>query len=355
MLYVAMLVRAALYFVAWFSVKTLPPEWSADNMFIGSWTQWDAGYYIAIADLGYEHMVERGVAFFPLYPMLMKIIATIFLVSAASSGMIISLTSFLISVPLFAILARELLGEDRARTASLLVILNPFAVFYTSVYTESLFLLLCVSALLLARREKWWLAAIVVALATATRVTGLALIPAVLWVAWRRTRSFPLLMGICVIAPLGVFAYMGYLWRSFGNPLKFLSVQREWGGAGDRWGLVTDVILNRPGDVISGEHIHMLALINLVMFVASIALLPVMARKLPPGITIFTALVILQGATSLQSLGRYLLPAVGVYLALAILLEGSDLRRTLRDGLIAVSTVLLTLHTILHVQGKWVI
>lgn len=353
-LYLAAMVRAFLYVVVWLSTKAIIPEWTADSTFIGSWTRWDAGHYLSIAEHGYRNSVDHTAAFFPLYPMLMKAVSVVTPLSIPLAGMVISLGCFLVSIPLFAMLAQEILGEERARTATILFAISPFSLFYSSVYTESLFLLLCIAALWLGRREQWVLAALVVSLATATRITGLALIPPLVWLVWKRTRSIRHLAIVAVVSPLGIGSYATYNWYVFSDPLRFLTVQQEWGGHWERWGKFTDVFLNRPADVFSGEHTLVLALLNLIMLIVSIALLPIVVRKLPGEITIFTVLVMLQAAISLQSLGRYLLPALGIYLAMAILLEGGPLRQTLRSAVILMSTMLLTVLAILHTQEKWV-
>ena len=60
-----------------------------------------------------------------------------------------------------------------------------FAFYYTTVYTESLFVLEVVSAIWFARRKRWWLAAVSAGFSSATRLVGVAVIAGVLWSAFR--------------------------------------------------------------------------------------------------------------------------------------------------------------------------
>lgn len=160
---------------------------------------------------------------------------------------------------------------------------------------------------------------------------------------------------VLVFFPLGLITYMAYLWREIGDPLAFLSAQQHWGGLDERWGKFLDVFIRRPSELLSGDHVYVLAFLNLVLFIIALALIPVMIRRLPGEISIFTVLVMLQGASSLQSLGRYLLPAIGVYFTLAVLLDGNLLRRSLRTGVGMSSIMLMTMLAILFAQAKWVL
>lgn len=115
------------------------------------------------------------------------------------------------------------------------------------------------------------------------------------------------------------------------------------------------MFIGDPRQVLSGDHVYALALLNLMIFVVALSMIPIMVKYLPLETTAFSVLVMLQGATSLQSLGRYLLPAIGVYFALAVVVEGGGLRRTMRIGLTLSSLMLMTMLAILFAQGRWVI
>src|ERR1700712_2098206 len=48
-----------------------------NNIFLDVWARWDSGFYLTIAKTGYTYTagLQNPVAFFPLYPLLMNLIA----------------------------------------------------------------------------------------------------------------------------------------------------------------------------------------------------------------------------------------------------------------------------------------
>jgi hypothetical protein len=101
----------------------------------------------------------------------------------------------------------------------------PSAFFLISVYNDALFLLLALLSFYLARKERWWLAGLCGYLAALTRVTGLALFPALLVEARFKKRSwYPLLL-----IPLGTLTYFGYLEIFEGSWRLFFDSMAVWG------------------------------------------------------------------------------------------------------------------------------
>jgi hypothetical protein len=179
-------------------------------------------------------------AFFPLYPLLAGAVVHGIGASPALAGFLLSNLLTICA----AILARPLLATQRAYwffVATLMI--GPFSVLFSALYTESLFMLLTVLTLLALRRSKYLLAAGLIALLSATRATGLlmvfALAAQVIVDHWRqggRWRDLPkrvlrdgnLVLAI-FLAPLGLFAFMAYLWLHTGDALAFAHIQRAWG------------------------------------------------------------------------------------------------------------------------------
>ena len=61
-----------------------------------------------------------------------------------------------------------------------------------------------------------------------TRITGAALVPALLVRAWRRKTVEAWLLAI---APaVGLAAHAAWLWHAVGDPLAMVKIQSEWGG-----------------------------------------------------------------------------------------------------------------------------
>jgi hypothetical protein len=112
--------------------------------------RWDTFFYYTIATDGYswDAAVFRhyNVVFFPLYPMLMRWGGAALGGHPLLAGLIISLSAFAGALVLLYRLARLELGDDCAWRVILLISTFPYALYFSVVYTESLFLLLSVGA-----------------------------------------------------------------------------------------------------------------------------------------------------------------------------------------------------------------
>src|ERR687891_1645347 len=192
--------------------------------------RWDAAWYLRIADSGYAGSDARA-AFFPLYPLLVRALATPF---GASPGALlvgayaVALAAFLAALVLLYRLVSLELGRPLARPALLLLSVFPAAVFLGSPYSESLFLLLAVGAFYAARTDRWAWAGAAAAGAAATRSAGiLLLLPlAMLWWTSRERRARD--AAWLLLAPLGLAAYAAFLGLAEGDAWRFLDVQDAW-------------------------------------------------------------------------------------------------------------------------------
>ncbi|MBK8029291.1 MAG: glycosyltransferase family 39 protein [Chloroflexi bacterium] len=221
------------------------------------WYRWDAGFYATIAIEGYDWVNEQqptgDMAFFPLYPGLIHLVSGLtptgcalspYLSTCATLGglLVSNVALFAATVVLFDLVRRRF---DRATAwrAALLLLVSPISIFLSGVYTESLFLLLSLLTFWLIVR-RWFLVAIAVAmLACLTRSVGVALYPALLYIAWQSPpqqrilrillAQIPLLIFVGYILGAGLyvgdpFAYFGayeQVWgRTAGNPIEAFTI-----------------------------------------------------------------------------------------------------------------------------------
>jgi hypothetical protein len=191
----------------------------------------DALWFLRIADTGYRAN-DGSAAFFPLYPMLVRVVSVLSGGRTLLAGILVSNLSFLGAlVVLYALTTLEF-SEAHARTAVLLVAVFPTSFFFLAPYSESTFLFLAVSACWWARRDRWALAALAAALAAMTRSIGIVLAPALLVeaVQQHRERGVPLAprAGAALATLLGpalVFLY----WRTaFDDLMAPFDAQRRW-------------------------------------------------------------------------------------------------------------------------------
>jgi Gpi18-like mannosyltransferase len=364
----AIVSRFILTFVGWWVVRWIEPtttsgpaEWDGRGRTLLIWSQWDAYHYARIALNGYDHAVDPGnPAFFPLYPLIMRFVGAITGLGDTGhefrlTGVLVAGVFFVFAVYFLTKLFEEHLGTDVARTAGVVLLVSPFSFFLTAGYTESLFLLLVALTFLLANRRQWTLAAVVVAFATATRVTGVFLIPTLLLLAWKHREPLRNLMVTALISTLGIVSYMAYTWWALGDPIAFLTAQQGWGGFQDRTWIYVQGFVDAPLRWFTGDHGNTIMLFNAALFVACLVALIPMAKRIPLGITVFSALVILQTVVSIQSMGRYLLPAIGVYMVLAILVHQSRFPAFWRDIVLVPSSILLTTLFLLYAEALWIV
>jgi hypothetical protein len=220
---------------------TSPFEGGLANLLVAPAARFDAAWYLAISDFGYE--VGDRAAFFPLYPGLAAL-AGLLTGSSLLGAIAVSAMSALGSLYLLHRLV-SLDHDPRAtRTTILIVAWFPTAFVLSAVYSEGLFMLTSIGSLYAARLGRWPAAGLLGALAAATRSGGVILIvpllilylygpradrrPPAPGTGWR-PRHAPRPDFLWVLAlPLGLLGYMAYLGLATGDPLALFSAQQSW-------------------------------------------------------------------------------------------------------------------------------
>lgn len=192
-----------------------------------SW--WDSQYYQQIAISGYEYAndgEQHNLAFFPLFPLLLA--ATMRLgISASVAGVLINNFAFLGALLVLYTWVEQQHDQKAARWATAVLAWCPLSLFGTVVYAEGLYLLLSGLALSSFERQRYGEVALWGALATATRPTGLALIPALAIASWQEKRPLKSYLASS-LAAMGVSLFSLYCWLQFDDPLAFIHAQRGW-------------------------------------------------------------------------------------------------------------------------------
>lgn len=194
-----------------------------------AWANFDGEHYLSIAIFGYKHLEQ---AFFPFYPILISLFSRpnpfnlyASLVNSTLAGLIISNVSFILALIYLWELIRIDFSKKIAYFTIILLLIFPTSFYFGAVYNESLFLLLSVLAFLCARKGRWFAVGIFGAVASATRVFGILLFPALLIEAYQQKVSFYKMLWIFLI-PLGLGVYMFYLNMTIGDPLAFYTFQK---------------------------------------------------------------------------------------------------------------------------------
>ena len=153
---------------------------------------WDSVLYQQIASNSYDTLdTEPGsnVAFFPLFPLLIRL-GTIVGFPSNIVGVIINNTAFILTLFVVYIWVKKTNDALAARWVVAVLAWCPLSIFGTVIYTEGVFLLFSSLALFSFEKQQYTQTIIWGILATATRITGLALIPTFLFIAWRKKLSF---------------------------------------------------------------------------------------------------------------------------------------------------------------------
>lgn len=198
----------------------------------------DSLWIINIARAGYEKEpfntnIQHTWAYFPLYPLLLRALAWL-TGDLALTGIVLSSTLFLFGLILLyrTVIAFNYDPAVADRTVFYLAAF-PVSYFFSLAQTESLFLLLTVGCFYAAKRERWWLAGLCGALASATRFAGVFLLVPLAVMYWQgmRGRNGRLKADVAslLLVPVGLIAFMIYLRSITGNPLAFAEIQVTWG------------------------------------------------------------------------------------------------------------------------------
>jgi hypothetical protein len=200
---------------------------------------WDADWYLRAAD-GYQKAIPKGtgnaaqsdIAFFPLYPLLIRGFSKVTGFSPAISGLLIAtVAGGLASIALW-LLARRVADQKVANRTVALFAFFPGAYALSTVYSEGLFVLLCAGCLLALINQRWLLAGLLAAAGTATRPNGLILAVCCAMAAFQAIkirRDFKSLIAPA-LAPLGALAFFVYLAVHTGDRLAWFHAQSAgWG------------------------------------------------------------------------------------------------------------------------------
>lgn len=334
-----LLTRLALVFVSW-----LAQIFPADSRYplqeavqrgwqylafrpLDMWARWDTGWYISVARVGY--VVPQGgtaemgnLAFFPLYPFLIRLVALPFGSSLMTRerlfliGLLLSNLFLLIAMLLLHRLVVALLGDrDTARRTVWMMLVFPTAFYLSAVYAESAFLMFSLGAFYAANRRRWALAGLLGALTALTRPLGVLIAIPLLWQAlesagWKPSRLRWQVLWLGLI-PAALLIHLLAMAQLTGDLLAPLRIQQAWNKEfALPWQTILEPQIAKPYLV---QVEQLLVLGSLVVAVAALRTLPsasfgiyALLLLLPP---LFTG--------TLVSTSRYMLVVFPLFIVLA--------------------------------------
>lgn len=354
------------------------------------WIRFDGNWYRSIAADGYTYneQIASSVAFFPSYPVAMWL-ATYVIRDVVLAGIFVTAASGFGATLLFYRWCRDRLGVARARTATLCLLLFPYAWYlFGAVYADALFLLAVLAAFVLLERDHPVWAGLAGAVATGCRPVGFAVVLGLVLRALERRGALrlPWLERSGVRDPLlprvedddrrllaldlraarpadagvllsigGLVAWSAYLWHRFGDPFLFVEVQRlpPWSqepGPHTWFKLELFDSIRYHWDWAYNGGLIFQALLALL----AIGLIVPAARRFGWGYAAYVVAVVgipLLGSKDFQGMGRYLLAAFPLFAVAGDLLTS---RPRAKVAVLATSTVALAVLSSLYARGWYV-
>jgi hypothetical protein len=325
--------------------------------FAETFAAWDSGWYFDIARRGYYWNAsgQSSIAFFPLYPMLMRALAWPFGGSDRAlwtAGIVLSYSSLFLGLAVLHRLTAKTFGNrETARRTLLYIAVFPFAYFFTQVYTESLFLLTSVSAVAAAVGSRWGWAGFFGALAALTRPNGiLVAVPLGLLALAGRPRPAELMRRATALAlvPLGFGAFCAFAFRLTGDPLGWLRAQAQWGyTVGNRpWVELMRLLdgLEKQGlyGYFFSDPLAPYYFLHGMVALAFVALTPSVFTRVGPALGAYVAVSLYLPLTgnALEGIGRYAATLFPVFMLL-----GTITSRRVHEAILIGSALVLSLLT----------
>jgi hypothetical protein len=222
--------------------------------YLSRWVHWDGGWYLGIVENGYKILNYKSgpaahqnpIVFFPAFPDAARFIADITRLNPILAGLILNF--LLTTVACFfmykiTILIAEKYGGKLKINQKyigilglLCLLLYPAALFMAAYYVEAFLMVGITGSIYFALRNKLWWAAFFMIIATASKSSGVVLLPTdavIVFESWllSKRKSYKELaekLSILLTGLIGIGAFMLYQLIKFGNALLWYKDQAAW-------------------------------------------------------------------------------------------------------------------------------
>lgn len=362
--------RAGLFILALIGTKILAFKYSFPYsntdlsplapQFIWQWANFDGVHYIRIVENGYSSQYTQ--AFFPLFPLLIQCVASIFK-NALIAGLMLSNISFIFALYFFYKLTNLDYSQNIAKSSVLFLLLFPTSFFFGSLYTESLFLFLILLAFYFMRTSKWISAGITGFFASITRVFGVFLIPSYLceYYLAKKTKKnkikFSKIFLASTITLSGLVLYMRYLAVNFSDPFYFAHALPAYGSSRsvDKIILLYQVFYRYIKMLLSSGIDNFFYYTVILEFLSALLFLVLIiwgyVKKIRPSYLLFAifAYIIPTFTGTFSSMPRYVLILFPCFIVLGMIEN-----KWLKSLIYLIFTILLAVSTIMFTRGYWI-
>lgn len=333
----------------------------------------DGVHYLRIAQNGYTDIYYP--AFFPVFPFLIRLFSnlipknpllntSIFVDPAFFYSGIILANIFFLAALYFVYRLYKIDYNSKISWLALILLLTfPTSFYFGSIYTESLFLLLSVLVLYESRKRNFLVAGFLCAIASATRIIGVLLFFVILTELYLSVRDKEVKLGSkkfmfsilgLVISITGLAIYMFYLWRTFNNPIYFITAQQYFGAQRSGTLILLPQVIYRYFKIFLSIPVFSLkffnAVLEFVLTLVPLALLVVYFKKIRFSYWafMFLALLVPTFSGSFSSVPRYVLSLFP--LLPVIVTKSGKYLKPIMTLFVILAIILLSL----FIRGYWV-
>ena len=336
--------RLVLYLVSFLLLKL---TYQMDQSFLEWWLKWDATNYTSIAAEGYKGIVLHDIpnigdayqtlVFFPLYPLLMRIVNLI--LNNINLSALVTSTLCYVGGCIFIFMAVAMrYGKSIARKTVVLLSVFTFGFFSGAMMPESTFLLVGGACIYFTNKKNWWFAGVFGFLASLSRLQGVLLL-SYIGIEWLEeykifllirtkqikelTQKLVYLIPMCFV-PLGSFVYLLINYLNTGDWFYFMKLQQNvWGHSFVNVGKAMQIIADVIGTSSEKNVIISVYVPHIIMFFGVMYLIVYCLRRHKDSLAVFLIIytVISFSTDFLVSGGRYLSIAIPLFVLLGELSE----------------------------------
>jgi hypothetical protein len=203
---------------------------SASTLFT-MFNRWDAPHYLDIAQNWYVNTGDPAnfIVFFPLYPILIRLITINFDYANISALIVANICSFVAFYYLYK-LAKLEFNNGVAVKAVLFMSIFPMAYFLSAPYTEGLFFATVIASIYYARVSRWEVAGLLSMFAALSRLAGLLLLPVLLVEYFHQKGWKPSKVDLKIVwaalAVVGFLIYLSINLQVTGDAFKFMEIEK---------------------------------------------------------------------------------------------------------------------------------
>lgn len=242
--------RVVLNIIGVLSRNLIPQEYSykSNSMpplsWLDVWGAWDTGWYLDISQNGYStiqnQVYQTNIAFFPLYPTLMRLIGSI-VGNHYIAGLILSNFCLIVACVYLYRLVKLDFDETNAIKSVKYLLIFPTSFILSGVFSESLYLALTLMCFYYARKGEWYLVGVTGFFLALTRSIGVLVILPLLYeilmpllkenkviMSLENLREIIIPLFYLSLIPIGTIFFMIYNYYLTGDFIAFMHAQVMW-------------------------------------------------------------------------------------------------------------------------------